>query len=167
MGIVEIVGRADREVVDGVALRLEPVVVTVKEFLFGEERSPREVAVDDADRVVLVVCCHKVVSRLLDGFKVTRGDVSGPLDGAGEFVAMARADAAGGMTTLPGNLLGKVKPAAHALVAKIIDALVIHIGAVLDNIENGTCQIAGIGRRSHLVEDNLQFGFGGSEVEHG
>ena len=76
MGIVQIIRRTYAEEIYSVALRQEQVVVSVEQFLFSEERSTWEVAVYDADRVVLVVCSPKLVTSLLNSFQMTRCNIT-------------------------------------------------------------------------------------------
>ena len=76
MGIMEIVGRADREVVDIGSLGLDEVVVAVEEFLLGKEGRMGEIAVDDTYGVVFVVGCYKIVARLFDGFEVAWSNIT-------------------------------------------------------------------------------------------
>ena len=80
MGIVQVVGCADAHVVDIGAAVAQLGVMTVEELLFGEEGSPGEVAVHDADAVALVVGGDEVVTRVFDGFEVARGDVAADAD---------------------------------------------------------------------------------------
>src|SRR5690554_3407273 len=58
VAVGQVVGRADRHVIDSLATigSTELVYVAVETFEFGEEISIREVAVDDAYRIVLVQC---------------------------------------------------------------------------------------------------------------
>ena len=80
---------------------------------------------------------------------------------------MAGLDVAGGVAGELGYLHGEVVPAAHALVAEMIDAAVASVLAVLHNVEDGQGEVEGIGRGATLIKDHFQLGLRGGEIEHG
>ena len=76
MGIVQIVRRADGEVVDIDTLGFHMVVMSVEEFLLGKKRGTGKIAVDNTYRIALVIRRYQLVACLLDGLQVTRSDIS-------------------------------------------------------------------------------------------
>ena len=80
VGVVQVVGRADADVVDGRAFAAELVDVAVEALGLGEEIRGREVAVDDADAVVGVERGDQLVAGVFDGAHVARRDKAGGAD---------------------------------------------------------------------------------------
>lgn len=81
MGVVQVVGRADRHEVEpsgGAALQL--VGKFLKALELGEELAVRRDAVDDADRIVDVISHGQIVAQVFDGPHVARCDVAGCAD---------------------------------------------------------------------------------------
>ena len=92
--------------------------------------------------------------------------VCGASDGRGELVAVAWLDVTTVVTGDASDHLREVVPAANALVAEVVDTRMPFIFAVFDDVEDGISEITGISRRACLVEDDLELGLCGSEVEH-
>ena len=78
--VVQVVGRADRDVVDLLAAPAQLVDVTVEALELDEEVGIREIAVDDADRVLRVEGDLEIAVDRLDGAHVPRRDVAGGAD---------------------------------------------------------------------------------------
>ena len=57
---------------------------------------------------------------------------------------------------LTGYLVGKIIPAANALIRKMIDSFAIPQVLILGHSNYQSCQIAGIRGRTYLVKDNIQ-----------
>ena len=82
VGIMQVVRRTNGHVID-----LAPVVgaaplvdVTVKALELGEEIGIREMAVNNPDRIVRIVCRNQYVAGLLDRLHMTGSDVTGGTD---------------------------------------------------------------------------------------
>lgn len=78
--IVEVVGGADAQVVDALALSLHFFEVPIEALELGEKACLREITVDDADGVVFVKGSQQFVSGLLYGLHVAGSDVAGGSD---------------------------------------------------------------------------------------
>ena len=77
VGVVEVVGRADDEVVDAAPVAPEFVEVPVEALDLGEEGRVREVGIKDADGIVGVVRGDERPADVADGGEVSGGDVAG------------------------------------------------------------------------------------------
>jgi len=80
VGVVQVVGRADADVVDGRAFAAEFVDVAVEALGFGEEIRGWEIAVDHADAVVGVERGDQLVAGVFDGAHVARCNKAGGAD---------------------------------------------------------------------------------------
>jgi hypothetical protein len=89
VGIVQVVRRADADIVDGRTFAAQFVDVAVEALELGEEIGCGKVAVDDADAVVGVERGDQPVAGVLDGAHVARGDEAGGAD-EGEGLAVHR-----------------------------------------------------------------------------
>lgn len=78
--VVEIVRRADRDIVDIVACLFQFGAMAVKEFLFCKEGGFWEEAVHDANAVKAVVGSKEVVACVFDGAEVTWSDIATDTD---------------------------------------------------------------------------------------
>ena len=78
VGIVQVVGAADRDVVDplGVAPALELLEVAVEALHLREEAGVEEVAVEDPHRVVRIARRREPVAGVGDRLEMTGGDVT-------------------------------------------------------------------------------------------
>ena len=74
--VVQVVGRADGDVVDRLAAAAQLVDVAVEALELDEEADVGKVAVQDADRVGGVERGNQVAAGLLDGAQVARRDVA-------------------------------------------------------------------------------------------
>ena len=86
---------------------------------------------------------------------------------SGVFIAVAWLDVTFRMTRLACNLLGEIEPTANSLIGEMIDTFVPPIQSFLKYRGDGHSQIAGIGGRAHLVENNGKHGLAIREVQHG
>ena len=79
-GVVRVIRSADTDPVQRpVSLHLLGAK-TVEELVLGEERALREETIEASDAVKTVVGRQQVIACILDGFKMTRGDISGSAD---------------------------------------------------------------------------------------
>ena len=75
---------------------------------------------------------------------------------------MARQDAAGSMPGVLRNCLGEVVPGAYAFVGVVVDIVISTKRSawrnliILEDGENDSGKVTGIGGRTNLVEDNLE-----------
>ena len=79
MGVVQVVGRADAQVVHALRLRPAPQLleVTVEALELGEEPDVEAEPVEHADGVVRVGGGNQAVAGVLDGLEVAGRDVAG------------------------------------------------------------------------------------------
>src|SRR5690606_14659018 len=79
MGVVQMIGRADAEVIDPLFVFFvsEALQVPIEAFELREERGFGEVAVDDADRIMRIHRRHEPVARVADRLEMPGGDVTG------------------------------------------------------------------------------------------
>src|SRR5687767_12081004 len=89
MCVVQVVGRADTDVVNLPPLAPKLVHMTVESLELGEEIRFREVPVDDADAVIRVERRDQLIVGVADGLHVPRRDVAGGAD-QGETLARRR-----------------------------------------------------------------------------
>ena len=82
MGIVQVVGRADGDIVNlsAIVSTAAHVNMTVEALKLRKKVCIRKVAVDDANRVVGVKRCNQIVAGGFDGLHVARGYVTGGAD---------------------------------------------------------------------------------------
>ena len=80
MGIVQIVGRTNGNIIDVRSLPSQFFTMPVEAFEFGEEMSFGEVFVEYAYGIVFVQGCKEVVARSLYGFEMPGSDVAGGAD---------------------------------------------------------------------------------------
>ena len=80
MGVVQIVGRADADVVDAFVAAPQLVDVPIEPLELREEMRLRKMAVDDADGIIGIEGNPEIAPQGLDGLHVTRGDVAGGAD---------------------------------------------------------------------------------------
>src|SRR5205823_4408867 len=78
VSVVKIVRRADADVVDAIgrAAATQLLEMTVEAFEFGEESDIEAEPVEHADRVVWINRGDKAVTRIPDGLKMPRRDVT-------------------------------------------------------------------------------------------
>ncbi len=77
MGIVEIVGGADGDIINGRSLPPELFTMPVEALEFGEEMGFGEVFVKHSYGIVFIEGCKQVVACFFDSLQVFRGDVAG------------------------------------------------------------------------------------------
>jgi len=77
MCVVQVVGRADRDVIHPLPVAAELLQVAIEPLELREEVGVREVRIDDAHAVVGIQGGNEPVAGLPDGLHVTRGDESG------------------------------------------------------------------------------------------
>ena len=80
MRVVQIVRRADRNIVDLFAAATHLVDVPVEPLEFGKEMRIRKIAVDDADGIVRIEGDLQIAANGLDRLHVARRDVAGGAD---------------------------------------------------------------------------------------
>ena len=77
---MEVVWGADAYVLDGFLRSSEFFDVSIEAFEFGEEGCIGEIGVNDTDGVVGIEGCQELILGVLNGFKVSGGDVAGGTD---------------------------------------------------------------------------------------
>ena len=77
MRVVQIVGRANRNVIDLLAAPAQLVDMAIEPFELDEETRVRKIAVDNADGIVRIEGDLQIAADRLDGLHVPRRDVSG------------------------------------------------------------------------------------------
>jgi len=82
MDVVQIIGRADGDVIDapGLAAAAQLFGVAVKALELGERVDVGEPAVEDPDRVTAVAGSDEGVAGVADGLQMARGDIAGGAD---------------------------------------------------------------------------------------
>lgn len=87
----------------------------------------------------------------------------------GELAAVAGLNVAGGLAAVLLDHLREVIPAADALVAVMVDALVhaAVLCVIVYDCEDCTRKVPRVGGGADLVEDNLQLRLRGGEIQHG
>ena len=78
--IMQIIGRAHRNKINGSSFVSQTGIVAVEKFLLGEKGWLREITVDDAYAIAFVVGRHEVITCVLDGFKMAWGYVAAHTD---------------------------------------------------------------------------------------
>ena len=78
--VVEVIGRTDADIVDGLATSAQFFYMSVEAFKLGEEGGIGEPRIHDAHGVVGIVGCHELVAGVADGFEVPGSDVAGCAD---------------------------------------------------------------------------------------
>src|SRR5882757_9296299 len=80
MGIVKIIRRTDRHVINARTAPAKRVDVAVKLLEFRKEFRIGKMAVHDTDRIIGIEGCQKSTIAILDRPHVTRGNVAGGSD---------------------------------------------------------------------------------------
>ena len=80
MGVVQVVRRADRDIVDALVAAAQLVDMPVEALELGEEMRLREMAVDDPDGIVRVEGDLEIAAHGLDGLHMARRDIAGGTD---------------------------------------------------------------------------------------
>ena len=84
---------------------------------------------------------------------------------AWELLAVARLDITGVSAEFADNL-GEIEPRAYTLIREMIDASLVKLVG-LDDVRDDSSQVAGIGRSTNLVKNNLQSIVASSQTLHG
>ena len=76
MGVVQIIGGADRYVIYKSGFSLQFVDMPVKPLKFSKKMGVRKVAVDDTNGVIRVERGNQIILRFFDGFHMSRCDIT-------------------------------------------------------------------------------------------